>query len=263
MPFQKIEAQKLSSSVTHQIEELILQGVLRPGERLPAERELAETMGVSRPSLREALAQMQADGLLVARAGSGIYVAEVLGSAFSPALVRLISRHPDAAEDYLSFRKDLEGLAAERAARNGSQTDLAVIDRAFTQMRDSHGRSDPQAEAALDASFHMAIVEASHNVIALHMMRAMQDLLREGMLWNRSRMFVARPLRDALLEQHGAINAAIQSRDGNAARDQIERHLDFVAARLTEQRRADERDQIARLRLRHDQSPESDSESSA
>ena len=85
MPFRKIEQEKLSQSVTRQIEALILQGILRPGERLPAERELSERLGVSRPSLREAVADLQEAGLLVSRAGSGIFVAEVLGSAFSPA----------------------------------------------------------------------------------------------------------------------------------------------------------------------------------
>ena len=71
MPFRKIEQEKLSQSVTRQIEALILQGILRPGERLPAERELSEKLGVSRPSLREAVAELQARGLLAPRAGSG------------------------------------------------------------------------------------------------------------------------------------------------------------------------------------------------
>ena len=81
MPFQKIEAEKLSQSVVAQVELLILRGILRPGERLPSERELSDRLGVSRPSLREAVADLQDRGLLAARAGAGIYVADVLGSA--------------------------------------------------------------------------------------------------------------------------------------------------------------------------------------
>jgi GntR family transcriptional repressor for pyruvate dehydrogenase complex len=68
MPFQSIEAEKLSKSVVRQIEQLILRGILRPGERLPAERDLAEKLAVSRPSLREALGELQSAGLLIARA---------------------------------------------------------------------------------------------------------------------------------------------------------------------------------------------------
>ena len=86
MPFQKVATAKLSTSVVRQIELLILRGVLSPGDRLPAERDLSERLGVSRPSLRDALAELQDQGLLTAKAGSGVYVADVLGSAFSPAL---------------------------------------------------------------------------------------------------------------------------------------------------------------------------------
>ncbi|RJL01831.1 FadR family transcriptional regulator [Paracoccus aestuarii] len=254
-PFQPIDAARLSDAVVAQIELLILQGVLRPGERLPGERDLAERLAVSRPSLREALAAMQADGLLVARPGSGVFVADVLGSAFSPALVRLIARHPQATDDYLAFRKDLEGLAAERAATAAGRPNLEVLDRIIQAMRHAHASPDPQAEAALDADFHMAIVEASHNLIALHMMRAMQDLLRQGMLFNRPRIFAAPELRDRLLDQHIAINDALQSRDGPAARAALEDHLDLVARTLSAQRRADDHDAVAALRLRNRPGP--------
>lgn len=254
-PFQPIDAARLSDAVVAQIEALILQGVLRPGERLPGERELAERMGVSRPSLREALAAMQADGLLVTRPGAGVFVADVLGSAFSPALVRLIARHPQAADDYLTFRKDLEGLAAERAAMAAGETDLAVLDRIVQAMRHAHASPDPQIEAALDADFHMAIVESSHNLIALHLMRAMQDLLRQGMLFNRPRIFASPELRDRLLDQHIAINDALQARDGPRARAVLEDHLDLVARTLTAQRRADDHAAVARLRLQNRRAP--------
>ena len=82
MPFQKVHPEKLSSAVTRQVETLILRGILRPGERLPAERELSERLGVSRPSLREAVADLQTKGLSTTRAGAGIYVADVLGSTY-------------------------------------------------------------------------------------------------------------------------------------------------------------------------------------
>jgi len=79
MPFQPVTPEKLSTSVVRQIEELILRGILRPGERLPPERDLANRLSVSRPSLRDAIAQLQTSGLLATKAGAGIYVAEVLG----------------------------------------------------------------------------------------------------------------------------------------------------------------------------------------
>ncbi|MDD8023026.1 MAG: FCD domain-containing protein [Paracoccaceae bacterium] len=252
MPFQKIESEKLASAVVRQIEGLILQGILRPGERLPSERELSERLAVSRPSLREAVAELQEAGLLTTRAGAGIYVADVLGSAFSPALIQLFAQNEQAVFDYLSFRRDMEGLAAERAARLGSDTDLALVDTLFKRMEAAHSKRNPADEAELDAQFHMAIVEASHNIIMLHMMRAMFDLLSEGVFYNRSVMFRNRPTRDALLEQHRAINIAIQARDGVAARAAVAAHMDYVELALSEQRKAERHEALARLRLRHE-----------
>lgn len=251
MPFQKIESEKLASAVVRQIENLIVQGVLRPGERLPSERELSERLAVSRPSLREAVAALQEEGLLTTRAGAGIFVADVLGSAFSPALIRLFARNEQAVFDYLAFRRDLEGMAAERAARLGSDTDLKVIDTLYQRMEAAHSKRNPADEAALDAQFHMAVVEAGHNIIMLHMMRAMFELLAEGVFYNRQVMFRNRSTRDALLSQHRAINAAIQARDGAAARAAVAAHMDFVEVALTEQRRAERNEALAQLRLRH------------
>ncbi|MDJ1006708.1 MAG: FCD domain-containing protein [Paracoccaceae bacterium] len=254
MPFEKVHPEKLSHSVVRQIELLILEGILRPGERLPAERELSDRLGVSRPSLRDAVSELQERGLLVSRAGSGIFVADVLGAAFSPALVRLFSEHEKAMFDVLSFRRDMESLAAERATRYGSDTDLALIATIFDKMERAHMKRDPTDEAALDAEFHLAIVEASHNIIMLHMMRSMYDLLREGVFFNRQIMFKQKTTRASLLDQHRKINAALQARDGAAARRAIETHLDFVEQALSDHRRAEENEKVARRRLAHERS---------
>lgn len=248
MPFEKIQPEKLSHSVVRQIELLILRGILRPGERLPSERELSERMGVSRPSLREALAELQDKGLLVSRAGAGVYVADVLGSAFSDALINLFSAHDEAVFDYVSFRRDMEGLAAERAARLGSDTDLQVIDAIFRKMEQASAKD----EAQLDADFHLSIIEASHNVIMLHMMRSMYQLLREGVFYNRQIMFKNRTTREALLDQHRAINTALQARDPVGARAAVEAHLGFVEKALVDQQKAERNEAVAKLRYEHE-----------
>ncbi|MEZ5798734.1 MAG: FCD domain-containing protein [Paracoccaceae bacterium] len=253
MPFLKITPEKLSSSVVRQIEQLILRGILRPGERLPAERELAERLGVSRPSLRDAISDLSDRGLLVSRAGSGVFVAEVLGSAFSPALISLFSTHEEPVFDYLAFRRDMEGLAAERAARFGSDTDLKVIDAIFRKMEAAHQKRDPSDEAELDAQFHMAIIEASHNVIMLHMMRSMFELLRQGVFYNRQMLFRNRQTRDLLLDQHRAMNAGVQARDPAAARAAVEAHLNYVEHSFHDILRAQRNEAIAQQRYDHEQ----------
>lgn len=254
MPFRRIESEKLAHSVVRQIELLILRGILRPGERLPSEREMSARLGVSRPSLRDAVADLQARGLLTTRAGAGIYVAEVLGAAFSEALIRLFATHEEAVFDYVSFRRDMEAMAAERAARFGSDTDLKVVDAIYRKMEAAHQKRNPADEARLDAEFHLSIIEASHNVIMLHMMRAMFDLLREGVFYNRQAMFKLRTTREMLLDQHRAINVAIQARDPMAARAAVEAHLTYVEQALSDLRKADQNEEIARQRYEHEQS---------
>lgn len=253
MPFRPVTPEKLSVAVVRQIEELVLRGILRPGERLPSERELAERFAVSRPSLRDAIAQLQASGLLATKAGAGIYVADVLGGAFSPALIDLFARHDEALFDALSFRRDMEGLASERAARIGTDSDLAVVAAIFAKMEDAHTARQTEVEGQLDAQFHLAIIEASHNVVMLHMMRSMYDLLQGGVFYNRQVMFQQHTSRAALLDQHRAINTALQARNPQAARAAVETHLDYVLTALTDHQRAGRHEAIARQRLDHEQ----------
>ncbi len=252
MPFEPVPSEKLSHQVMRQIELLILRGILRPGERLPSERELSERLDVSRPSLREAVAELQERGLLTTRAGSGIFVAEELGSTFPKALTKLFAAHDEAVFDYIDFRRDMEGLAAERAARHGTDTDLKVIGAIFTKMEAAERKRPAEEEAELDAAFHLAIIEASHNVIMLHMMRSMFGLLREGVFYNRQIMFKQRTTREALLDQHRKINTALQARDPAAARKAVETHLDYVRAALTQHRRDEKNEAIAQKRFRHE-----------
>ncbi|EDM70258.1 pyruvate dehydrogenase complex repressor [Roseobacter sp. AzwK-3b] len=254
MPFERVTPEKLSTAVTRQIEKLILRGILRPGERLPSERELAERLGVSRPSLREAVAELQDKGLLSTRAGAGIFVADVLGSAFSPALIRLFAGHDEAVFDYIAFRRDMEGLAAERAARLASDTDLKVIQTVFEKMEMAHDKPNPKDEARLDAEFHMGIIEASHNVVMLHMMRSMYQLLQEGVFYNRQVMFKQRTTRGALLDQHRQINSALQARDATGARDAVIAHMNYVEKALADQQKAERNEAIARQRFDHEKS---------
>ncbi|MEP4196580.1 MAG: FCD domain-containing protein [Aliishimia sp.] len=252
MPFRPVTTAKLSDAVVRQIENLILRGILRPGERLPAERDLADQFGVSRPSLREALSDLQNTGLLSAKPGAGVFVADVLGSAFSPALRDLMSRHETAAFDYLAFRRDMEGIAAMRAARVGSDTDLRVVQTVFDKMEAAQKAHRPEEEAQLDAQFHLAIIEASHNVVMLHMMRSMYELLREGVFYNRKMMFDQSTSSVSLLDQHRAINDGIQARDPERAKAAIDAHLDYVQQSLTDKIRADQNESIAQLRLDHE-----------
>jgi len=154
--------------------------------------------------------------------------------------------------DYLDFRSDMEGLAGDRAARLGSDTDLQVIDTIFKKMEAASATSDTTLEATLDAEFHLSIIEASHNVIMLHMMRSMYDLLREGVFINRQVMFKQRTTRSAMLDQHREINDALQARDAPACRAAIQAHIGFIKSALLDQKKSEHNEDVARLRLDHE-----------
>ena len=252
MPFEKIEPEKAANAIVHQIEQLILRGVLHPGERLPSERELATRFEVSRPTLRSALSELETSGLVVTRPGAGAFIAQVLGSAFSPPLVNLFSTHDEALFDYLSFRSDLEGMAAARAAEHANETDLEVIQSIFKRMEAAHEKRNPTEEAAIDAEFHLAIVEAAHNVVMLHMMRSMFEMLQAGVFYNRQALFGKRSTRDHLLEQHRTIFDAIIAQDPDAARAAVEAHLTYIEDAMLQQNRDRRNEDVAKQRLAHE-----------
>ena len=249
MPFKPVESEKISTAVKRQVEMLVLQGVLRPGERLPAERDLASRMNVSRPTVRDALAELEESGVVVIRPGGGVFVAEVLGNAFAPPLIELFATKDVALFDYIEFRRDLEGLAASRAAERATDADKDVIRSYMDRMTAAHELKNPATEAALDADFHMAIVEAAHNVVMLHMARSLYELLRRGVFYNRSIAYDDHGARTRLLAQHQTICDAVIGGDGDAARRAVEDHMDFIKIHLASVDRIRSREEVARLRL--------------
>ena len=162
-------------------------------------------------------------------------------------------KNPITQTSYISFRRDLEGLAANRAAKQASETDLMVIQSVFDKMITAHQKRSTRIEAQLDAKFHMSIIEASNNVVMLHMIRSMFDLLTEGVFYNRQQMFKQRVSRVQLLEQHRAINAALQRRDPIGAQHAVEAHLDYVETMLSDALISRRNESISKQRYEHAQ----------
>ena len=128
MKFSPINPQKISDSIVIHIEDLILNGLLKPGDKLPAERELAKDLAVSRTSLRDALIKLEARGLLKARHSGGTYVRDIIGPVFTDQLVDLLSGNPDAMLDLLEVREALERVAAYYAAERATGLDREMLD---------------------------------------------------------------------------------------------------------------------------------------
>ncbi|WP_057388551.1 FCD domain-containing protein [Pseudomonas aeruginosa] len=236
MEFGQVRQRRLSDDIVAQLEAMILEGTLKSGERLPAERVLAEQFGVSRPSLREAIQKLVAKGLLVSRQGGGNYVTESLGATFSDPLLHLLEGNPEAQRDLLEFRHTLEGSCAYYAALRTS-LDHQRLTEAFEALQACYARNDQVSaeEGAADARFHLAIAEASHNTVLLHTIKGLFDLLRRNVVTNIGGMYAQRTeTRAQLMEQHQRLYDAIISGQAELAREVSNQHIHYVQEVLAE-----------------------------
>jgi GntR family transcriptional repressor for pyruvate dehydrogenase complex len=249
MIFSAVSQNRTADGVIDQIEALILDGVLRPGDRLPAERELARAFDVSRPILREALSDLETRGLVSARHGGGTFIADVIGEVFRQPVVDLVRRHPKAQADYMDFRREIDAVAAGMAAERATAADRAMLDRVVEALAAAHADADPRREAELDVEFHMAIAECAHNSVLLHTTRACYRLLADGVFYNRALLYGHAGSRDHLFAQHRAIHAAIVAGNAAAARAAAAEHMDYVARMVSERQRETERERVAEQRL--------------
>lgn len=248
--FSRIRHSRTADEVVQQIEMLILEGILRVGDKLPGERELARQFDVSRPILRDALKVLEGRGLLVTRHGGGTFVADVIGQVFTAPISELIAKHHKATADYLEYRREIEGITAEFASQRATADDRALLTGIIERMKAAHLEDDFAEEAVIDVEFHNAIGECAHNIILLHTLRSCYRLLSDGVFYNRSLIYNFPGARAKLLEQHVAIYDAVMNGDRAAARMAAEDHIRFVEQSVTEAERSGDWKRVSNLRLR-------------
>jgi len=159
--FSRVNHARTADEVCAQIESLVLEGVLRVGDKLPGERDLSTQFNVSRPIVREALKQLESRGLLCTRHGGGTFIADVIGDVFSRTMLELIADHPKATDDYLEYRLEVEAIAADYAARRATADDKALLTAIMERMEAAHAKEDFGEEAGLDVEFHQAVCESA------------------------------------------------------------------------------------------------------
>lgn len=227
-PFEPVGHESISDAVVAQIESMIVDGILKEGRKLPSERELAEDMGVSRPKIREALQQLESNGLVTVRHGEGTFVSTLTGRAMSPALLSLYARHGEAFYDYLEYRREQEAFAAKLAAERATQSDKERLSDIIDQMQKAWEEDDIDASQETDIRLHTAIVDASQNTTLMHMMASVYDLTRQGVFYNRRYLRTMDGTGETLLQQHKDMVDAIISGDSDAADAAARAHMDFV-----------------------------------
>ena len=232
--WQQIPRTRAYELVIRQVEDQILAGALSVGDRLPAERDLAAKLGVSRAAVREAMRAMEAQGVVRSGVGVGPDSGTFLTSMPSKALTQFLRLHMALAnfpiDDVVETRIMLERWSARLAARQASADDLATMERLLDAM--DAETADMRAFNELDTDFHVAMAEAAHNTLITEMTTAIRHSMRSMMLTSFRDHGDWAQLSDLLRAQHRAIYDAIASHDQQRAADAVEDHLRSAYATL-------------------------------
>ena len=224
--FTPVERQSAVAQSINQVREMLASGALKPGQQLPAERALASLLGVSRPTVREAIRALSFMGVVETRLGSGTYVSAHSGEAVGDMLSFVIHASHDTLTDLVEVRLHLEVAAAEIAARMIAN---AALD-SLTRLLEDGKRSlrDASTFARLDLEFHRQVAKAAGNEVLARL------LLSVSALGLQRRVSTARSinLRRVSLDEHIQILAALRRRDPVAAREEMRSHMDHALPHL-------------------------------
>ena len=223
---QAVEPRRLYRQIADQIRSLIGKGAVARGARLPAERDLARQLGVSRPSLREALIALEVEGLLDVRVGSGIYVTLANGSGRAAEIAGASGPF-----EVIRARWMIEGECAALAAKHGTAAQLRAIRKAHADLQREAKRHHNPLDA--DRAFHIAIAEATGNSALELVVQTLWDQ-RVGPLYRALEMKLEYPaMAEETTDEHEAVLAAILARSPAAARTAMRRHMNMTKKRYS------------------------------
>jgi GntR family transcriptional repressor for pyruvate dehydrogenase complex len=219
--FEVIRKNKVYEEVAKQIERLILKK-LKPGDKLPSERELAELLQVSRSSIRDAIRSLELVGLVEPRQGAGTIVREVSAETWVNPIANALERRKELVTELLDFRKMLEPPLAARAATHASLEEVSEMEDILKRQEEK--LSQGEAAIAEDSEFHYNIALASGNTVVLKVIDTLMDLLRD----TRERSLQVAGRSQKSLAGHRRILAAIKRHDAEAAKAAMRRHIEDV-----------------------------------
>jgi DNA-binding FadR family transcriptional regulator len=225
VPLHAVEPRRLYRQVADQLRQLIDSGEFPVGDRLPTERELAAQLGVSRPTVREALIALEVDGRVRIRVGSGIYV-------LAPQETATIATQPVAGPfEILAARALFEGAIAEKAAQTASPADLAGIDAALARMK---GVTESGTESvAADRAFHLAIAGVLSNDAITNVVGDLFDQRINPYFARLASYFETPTSWRAACNEHSAIRDCIAKGDPAGARAAMQTHLERSQERFS------------------------------
>jgi GntR family transcriptional regulator, transcriptional repressor for pyruvate dehydrogenase complex len=222
LSFTAVRKTRVFEDVARQIQRLIVNGELEPGQLLPPERQLAEQFGVSRNSVRDAIRALELTGLVVARHGEGNVVADVSADTLVAPIATLLLRKRTLVAELLDVRKMLEPALAARAAVHASDEEIVHLEEILRRQREKTARGESTVEE--DSEFHYSIALAAGNSVVRKLLDVLMDLLRE----TRARSLQVEGRLERSLAGHLRVLDAIRQRDPEGAERAVRQHLDEI-----------------------------------
>lgn len=224
--FKPIRLERVSEKVATQLKDVIGQGIFRVGDRLPSERDLAEQMGVSRPSVREALQILTAQGIVETVHGGGSIVKNFTDQEIRRPIEIFIESDSARVLELTEVRALLETWAARKAAQNRSDAELERIRGYLEEMKRDFDIDQVRYE--VDLKFHVEIAAACHNTIFVHLVDSIYQLTRYSIKLWREDVFISKRAQEKILHHHQKIFGAIEKKDPDMAEAAMNEHLSFV-----------------------------------
>lgn len=225
--FEKIRPKKVYIEIVEQIQELIRQERLKPGDKLPPERALAQKLGVSRPPLREAVSALEVLGLVETRGGKGRFIADSFGPGALSRVLRKSGKDENPFE-FLEARRIVEGEIAALAAERASPGDVKKVEDTLDSL--TQNMNDVPKAMNLDMQFHLEIAKAAHNGTLLNIVVEFANRLKERMWLNltKEKTWGIPHRAKRLLEEHKELLEAIKTGDNETARRVVHSHFTRV-----------------------------------
>lgn len=235
MPSNKplIASSKVADNTAEQLETWIIEHALKPGQRLPSERQLLLRLGVSRSALREGLQILRTRGIIETAQGKGSFVANLVSSAPSQAMLHMLQTQPRTLYDLLEVRELLEAESARLAAERGTLADFSRITKHYENLLAAQrSPSDTASLARLDHAFHMAICEASHNPVLVHTLGSLNELLLSSVFSSLSNLYHRETAKKTIDRHHARLYNAVTQKMPQQAYRAAQSHLRRIRADL-------------------------------
>lgn len=226
--FSPIKSTKVYEQVIEQIQSMIASGDLKKGDKLPSERQLAEQLGVSRTSVREALRALQIIGLIEVRQGDGNFITESFDHCLFEPLSVLFMLQESRPQEIVDLRRVIEVETATLAAQRITEEEIKELGELINQLKVLSEAQDEKNSVKVDKEFHYKIAQASKNYLLLNFLNVISALMDNFIEDARGMILMNQQNKGLLVEQHENIYKALARRDPKAAAEAMGIHINLI-----------------------------------